>query len=245
MYPADVYDPRTKENLPTDPYVPEKTTKLFAEDLVNLDTHVVAVETTLGLNPQGLFETVRERLDQISPSGWLVKTITYPYLMLSVVDHILLSRQLKNEVVTSFAHQVPLINGVVVAVTATGGAVSATFTLLMIDANGDEKTDEIVVSADPLQTVAGKFDYLPLHIISLTVSGVTGLLGTYKVGIDRRVGVVNYPLGAESDVLKLSVNGEEMSLFAVAPEFGSVDLQGPGVASGDNIIIVYKPSLIE
>jgi len=46
-YPAGIYVPRTKENDDGVVYDPDASTKLFAEDVVNLDDEVVAIETDL------------------------------------------------------------------------------------------------------------------------------------------------------------------------------------------------------
>lgn len=69
MYPADIYEPRTKENKPGVEYDPDKTKVIFAEDVKNLDDNVVAIQETLGLNPQGVFSNVAERLDHVAPPG--------------------------------------------------------------------------------------------------------------------------------------------------------------------------------
>ncbi len=63
MYPSDIYAPRTKANKSGVTYDANKSTVLFANDVTSLDSHVVAVETELGLNPKGDFTDVAERLN--------------------------------------------------------------------------------------------------------------------------------------------------------------------------------------
>lgn len=62
-YPGSIYDPRTKENDPDVEYDPEETTKIFAEDVSKLDDEVVAIQTELGTDPKGDFDTVKKRLE--------------------------------------------------------------------------------------------------------------------------------------------------------------------------------------
>jgi len=57
-YPSSIYSPRTKENRSGVVYTPAKTTVGYAEDITKLDAEVVAIENTLGQNPQGAYETV-------------------------------------------------------------------------------------------------------------------------------------------------------------------------------------------
>jgi len=64
-YPSGVYDPRTKENKDGIIYDEAKTKVLFAEDLINLDDEVVAIEKELGTNPKGSFSDVKTRLESI------------------------------------------------------------------------------------------------------------------------------------------------------------------------------------
>lgn len=64
-FPGSIYDPRTKENKPGTIYNPSNTTEAYAEDVVLLDDEVVAIEETLGENPQGDFDTVVDRLDDV------------------------------------------------------------------------------------------------------------------------------------------------------------------------------------
>ena len=65
IYPNYIYEPRTKENAPGIVYDETKTKNLYAEDIVKLDQNVVAIQNTLGINPQGSYETVLARLDRM------------------------------------------------------------------------------------------------------------------------------------------------------------------------------------
>jgi len=88
-YPGSITDPRTVANLPGETYDATKTTRLYAEDINKANDEIVAIETTLGLNPQGDFDTVADRLDagggsapsyffaQYNPSTTGVITVTH------------------------------------------------------------------------------------------------------------------------------------------------------------------------
>jgi len=62
-YPNSVFEPRVVENKPPEFYLPEKTTRLFAEDINDPNGEIVAVEEELGLLPKGAAASVRARLD--------------------------------------------------------------------------------------------------------------------------------------------------------------------------------------
>lgn len=62
-YPESIYDPRTVANVDGTVYEPTETTRIFAEDVNLANDEIVAIEETLGENPQGDFETVAERLE--------------------------------------------------------------------------------------------------------------------------------------------------------------------------------------
>ena len=57
-FPTGVYTPREKLNKTGIVYDPAQKTVGYAEDVVNLDDEVVAIETELGANPKGVYETV-------------------------------------------------------------------------------------------------------------------------------------------------------------------------------------------
>lgn len=62
-YPDEIFTGREIANLPGIEYKEEDKTTIFAEDVGGLNAEVQAIETTLGVNPQGDFETVADRLD--------------------------------------------------------------------------------------------------------------------------------------------------------------------------------------
>jgi hypothetical protein len=64
-FPAGIFSPRALVNLPGIVYDVLKTKILFAEDHNRLADEVVAIETTLGENPQGAYATVAARLADI------------------------------------------------------------------------------------------------------------------------------------------------------------------------------------
>lgn len=68
-YPNDIYSHREMENLPGTTYDPSAKKTLFAEDIGSLSSELAAIETTLGINPQGAYGTVAERIGDIGGGG--------------------------------------------------------------------------------------------------------------------------------------------------------------------------------
>ena len=64
-YPSSIYEPRVLENRSGIAFDEDKTNVLFAEDKNDTDDEVVAIETELGLNPRGIYESVAARLDDL------------------------------------------------------------------------------------------------------------------------------------------------------------------------------------
>lgn len=64
-FPNSIATPRVVENVDGVTYEAEQTTRLFAEDINNANAEIVAIEQTLGENPQGDYDTVAERLDDM------------------------------------------------------------------------------------------------------------------------------------------------------------------------------------
>lgn len=105
-FPGSIFDQRTIENLPGISYDAAKTTHLYAEDVQELGDEVTAIENTLGTNPEGLFATVKARLDSLPGvrclvgfgitrwvlPGWVypaVATVTYPLGELTYIPFVL------------------------------------------------------------------------------------------------------------------------------------------------------------
>lgn len=65
IYPERIYSPREKSNRSGIIYDPLKKTVIFVEDISKLDDEVVAIENTLGENPQGAFDDVADFLTAI------------------------------------------------------------------------------------------------------------------------------------------------------------------------------------
>ena len=64
-YPNEIYEPRPKENRSGVTYDPNKKTVIFAEDIKALDDEVKAIETELGTNPRGNFDSVKAFLQYL------------------------------------------------------------------------------------------------------------------------------------------------------------------------------------
>ena len=65
-FPGAIFTPRTTSNLPGVVYDPTKTKEVFAEDYSKPAAEVVAIETTLGVNPQGAYATVKAWLTALA-----------------------------------------------------------------------------------------------------------------------------------------------------------------------------------
>lgn len=64
-YPGEIDEFRNTENLPGVEYDPADTKTVYAEDTNNHSDAIMAIESTLGVNPAGSFETVADRLDDM------------------------------------------------------------------------------------------------------------------------------------------------------------------------------------
>lgn len=62
VYPGAIDEFREVENLPGIVYNPADKKTVFAEDTINSFDAIVAIESTLGEDPQGDSETVADRL---------------------------------------------------------------------------------------------------------------------------------------------------------------------------------------
>jgi hypothetical protein len=71
-YPDAIFEPREKQNRSGVVYDADKKQVIFVEDITYLDDEVVAIETILGVNPEGEADTLAERLAvQINDDGTL------------------------------------------------------------------------------------------------------------------------------------------------------------------------------
>jgi len=62
FYPDDIASFREKLNLPNQPFDVNKKTTVYVEDFSAVEDEVIAVETTLGENPQSTYDTVADFL---------------------------------------------------------------------------------------------------------------------------------------------------------------------------------------
>lgn len=74
-YPNEIITFRERENLPNVTYDVDKKTTIFNEDFVTLEQEVIAIESTLGENPQGEYDTVVERLDNLPTGGGPIELV--------------------------------------------------------------------------------------------------------------------------------------------------------------------------
>ncbi len=67
-FPSSIFEPRELDNLEGIDYVPEDTKTIFAEDVNKPNAEIVAIEETLGTNPQGAYDTVKDWLTAVATS---------------------------------------------------------------------------------------------------------------------------------------------------------------------------------
>lgn len=68
-FPGAIASLRTVDNLPGITYDATKTKQLFAEDINLMAEEVMAIESTLGVNPEGAYPTVVDRLNAMGGVG--------------------------------------------------------------------------------------------------------------------------------------------------------------------------------
>jgi len=68
-FPDNIFTPRETENLPGLVYDENDKRNMYSEDFQNLGLEIKAIEETLGINPEGAYATVKERLDDIAGAG--------------------------------------------------------------------------------------------------------------------------------------------------------------------------------
>ena len=66
VYPDALYDPREKENKSGVTYTPANKTVGYADDVFRLDGEVKAIQEELGLNPRGVYQTVKAWLSALA-----------------------------------------------------------------------------------------------------------------------------------------------------------------------------------
>lgn len=74
-YPGEIDEFRNTENLPGVEYNAADTKTVYAEDTNNHSSAIVAIESTLGVDPAGDFETVADRLDSMGGSDMPVGAV--------------------------------------------------------------------------------------------------------------------------------------------------------------------------
>ena len=74
-FPSGIFAPRTPANLPGIAYDPTKTTEVYAEDYSLPAAEIVAIEETLGTDPQGGEATVSARIAALEarPQGGMAQ----------------------------------------------------------------------------------------------------------------------------------------------------------------------------
>ena len=68
-YPSAIFVQRDLENVAGVAFDPTKKTRYYAEDLQNIAAAISAIQTTLGINPQGAYATVKDWLSALGGGG--------------------------------------------------------------------------------------------------------------------------------------------------------------------------------
>lgn len=74
-YPDETFPFRLIENVPGVEYDPDNKKRLFAEDIQSLANEIAAIEETLGLNINGDYDTLNERIADLHTGGSTTTTI--------------------------------------------------------------------------------------------------------------------------------------------------------------------------
>jgi len=237
QYPDNIATPRTMENRPGVVYDETKTKRIYAEDFNNDRAEIVAIETEIGTNAKGAYESVRAWLEALASA---IGGIVTDFLGLS-------------DTPASYVDQA----GKVVAVNATedalefidapGGAVDSvngqTGTVVLdADDLDDAVTTNKFATADELSKLAGIEDGAEVNNISdanatdLTDGGETalhshagggGVGGLYGINVQSLAG--NKTLTPDTDQIYqfLDPNGANRTItLAIA-----------GVAAGKRFVI--------
>jgi len=85
-YPDEIFTPRAVVNLPGEVYDPDKTQRLYAEDINNPNAEIVAIEEELGVNAKGAYSSVKAWLTALASaisvivsSQWVSTTLDRIY----------------------------------------------------------------------------------------------------------------------------------------------------------------------
>lgn len=68
-FPAEIFEQRDLENVPGVTYDDTIKTRIFAEDLIALAAEITAIETILGQNVNGSYDTVLDWLEALEAGG--------------------------------------------------------------------------------------------------------------------------------------------------------------------------------
>lgn len=65
VYPGEIDEFAVANNIPGITYDPADTTNIYAEDINNIRNAIIAIESTLGVNPQSIYDTVEAWLEEL------------------------------------------------------------------------------------------------------------------------------------------------------------------------------------
>ncbi len=77
-YPSSIYNPRARANRSGVVYDGTDATRIFAEDVDDIENEIIAVETELGANPKGSHDSVGDRIGDLEADAFL-KSVGSPY----------------------------------------------------------------------------------------------------------------------------------------------------------------------
>ena len=189
-YPDDIMTFRTIANLPNQTYDENNQTTIYKEDIEKLKDEIVAIQTVLGLNPNGEYDTVKDFID-------------YLYNKISPDIDIYQSSSQKTTTSTSYAD----LTGASVSITLadnSSGNVRLSVSCGWVDNSGDNLTylaicddsNNVLISGVRKRASNNNGEVLSL---STVVQGLTpGSTYTYKLRIKVSAGTGYY----NSTVLK-------------------------------------------
>lgn len=200
-YPTNIYEGRTVENLPGIVYDPNDLKTLFAEDINNLNNEVEAVETELGTNPSGDFDTVAERLDDIEENMpvsdilTVIKTITSAQIKALYASPVELipapgaGKYIIIESVVVFFNYgtIAYLSGGNISITNSGGGIS--FVSSVLTTTYLRGMTSVITRKTPPETYFGQSSLVNIgcYLKNISASEYTNGDGTIKLIINYRV----------------------------------------------------------
>lgn len=196
-FPDDIFSPRSLDNLNGIIYDDTDLETIFAEDINLPNDEIVAIEETLGLNPEGDFDTVVERLDALddlfpaflakySGTSFSLSADTFTVITYDSVSF----DQLSNYSNSTYRFTAPL-DGIYSFAGGANFSAATSFGMVSIFVNGSRILDSFDISgshtvdiASILSLSAGDYVEIRAYVtVSGSVNGLgNGVLSTFFSG---------------------------------------------------------------